>query len=178
MTMQVLLLCFLGLAPQSGAAERAQALASRLDPADPTRYADALAALQNCGPAALPVFRTLLADETRFRESPLLLDSLVKAAGKTAIPVLEDLLRDEKTYWNNLGMNLDDPDKIPAIRADRLVAILRHLAALGYRDRYQLVRDLRDQFRDHPVLNEYGRTGGSMTDCPILEAANRLVSAK
>jgi hypothetical protein len=151
------------------ALERARAIEPFVDPADPVRHEKALAALADCGPAALEVLRPLLVEETRFGESPSLLKTLVKAGGDKAVPILEHLLRDEKTYWNNLGMNLEDPDKIPAARIDRILAILDQLTALSYRDHARLVGDLRDQFRDHPVLGTCG---------PVIEAAGAILSRR
>lgn len=108
----------------------------------------------------------LLADETRMEQHRDLLESLVRAGGMSAVPVLEGLLRDEKTFWNNLGLNLDEPAKLPTVRVERLAAILHHLAVLGYRDPHHLVRDVRDRFRDQPVLREHGQ--------PVIAAAQAL----
>src|SRR5438105_9614018 len=152
---------------QTDPAMRATALAPFVDPADPVRHQEALDALADCGPAAVEVLRSLAADETHFRESSPILRALVSAGGKAALPVLEQLLRDDKTYWNNLGMNLDDTDKIPVFRIDRLVAILEHLAPLGYRDGDRLVRELRAQFDDHPLLRQQSQ---------IIEAADVILS--
>jgi hypothetical protein len=119
-----------------------------------------------CAEARAPL-QSLLADETQMERHCELLDRLVRAEGTAAIPTLEALLRDECTFWNNLGMNLDEPAKLPAVRARRLVAILHHLAALGYRDPEHLVRDVHERFRDHPVLCAHGR--------PVLAAAQALL---
>jgi hypothetical protein len=115
-------------------------------------------ALQECDMAALPVLQSQLADETCMDRHRDMLDSLVRTGGARALPILERLLRDEKVFWNNLGMNLDGPAKLSAVRVERLVALLHHLAVLGYRDRDQLVRDVRDRFRDHPVLCAEGQS--------------------
>ena len=72
------------------------------------------------------------------------------------------------------GMNLDEEAKLPSRRADHLAAILRHLHAQGYRDPHQLVRDVRDQFLDHPILRQYGRSAGAdgrVSECPVVEVA-------
>jgi hypothetical protein len=166
-------------ASETDPAKRAEAVLPFLDPADPVRYRDTLNILEGCGKASLPTLQSVLADETRFRESPQLLQTLAKAGGKAAIPVLENLLRDDKVYWNNLGMNLDEPQKIPAARAERLVSILRHLAGMGYRDRHHLVRDVRDRFSEHPILCNYGRSAagdGGMSSCPVIDAAQTILS--
>src|SRR5436305_14425905 len=104
------------------------------------------------GPAAVPVLQPLLSDETRRDQHPAILESLVRAAGPDAIPVLERLLRDEKTFWNNLGMNLEEPAKLPPGRADQLASILHQLAVLGYLDIHGLDRDAHDQYTDHAIL--------------------------
>jgi hypothetical protein len=110
--------------------------------------------------------RSLLADETQMDRHREALDRLVRAEGTAAIPTLEALLRDERTFWNNLGMNLDEPAKLPAVRVVRLATILHHLAALGYRDPEHLVRDVHERFREHPVLCAHGR--------PVLAAATLI----
>jgi hypothetical protein len=120
-------------------------------------------------PANLEELRSRAAEQAYFADSPAILNELVKAGGKTAIPILEQLLRDEKTYWNNLGLNLDDADKIPAVRIERTLALLEHLATLGYRDRGHIVRDLRDQFRDHPLFQHETR---------VIEMAEALLSSR
>jgi hypothetical protein len=147
--------------------KRVEAAVQSLDPGDSVRYEAALADLERAGAAALPALRSLLADETRFGESPALLETLVKAGGDASVPILEQLLRDEKVYWNNLGMNLDDPAKVSMVRVERLVAILHRLAALGYRDRVDLVRGVRDQFADHPLLRDVSE---------VIEAVNAVLS--
>jgi hypothetical protein len=120
------------------------------------------------GTAVLPELQSRLADETCMERHCELLDCLVRADGKSAIPVLERLLRDDKIFWNNLGMNLDEPAKLPAVRVERLAAILHHLAVLGYRDPLHLVRDVHERFRDHPVLCEHGRA--------VIAAAQALMT--
>ncbi len=156
---------FIGL---TDPAQRAEALVVRLDSPAAGAYAEAIAGWQQCGPAALPVLQSLLADETRMDRHRDLLDCLVGAGGTSAVPVLERLLRDEKVFWNNLGMNLDEPTKLPTVRVERLAAILHHLAALGYRDPEHLVRDVSDRFRDHPVLCEHGQ--------PVIAAARQILA--
>ena len=120
-------------------------------------------------PASLEELRSRAAEEAYFSESPAILNALVKAGGTAAVPILEQLLRDDKTYWNNLGLNLDDAEKIPAVRVERTLAILHHLATLGYSDREQVVRGLRDQFADHPLLQRHLR---------IIEASDGIVSRR
>ena len=129
----------------------------------------ALAVAHPCRPGAAEL-RSLLADETCMQQHRDLLDSLVRTEGRAAIPMLEALLRDDVVFWNNLGMNLDEPTKLPAVRVDRLTAVLHHLAVLGYRDPHHLVRDVRDRFRDHPVLCEHAR--------PIAAAAEAILPSE
>lgn len=131
--------------------------AQRADAPTAGADADVVVALPDRATAALPALQSLLADETCMDRHRDLLDCLVRAGGKSAIPVLEGLLRDDKVFWNNLGMNLDEPAKLPAVRVARLAAILHHLAVLDYRDSRHVVRDVYERFRDHPVLCEHGR---------------------
>ena len=119
--------------------------------------------------AGLEELRSRASEEAYFHESSAILQTLVNAGGKSTVPILEQLLRDERTYWNNLGLNLDDAEKIPAVRVERTLAILHHLATLGYSDREQVVRRLRDQFADHPLLQRHSR---------IIEAADGIVSRR
>jgi|SRR6516162_8135130 len=119
--------------------------------------------------AGFEELRSRASEEAYYHESPAILKALVDAGGKSAVPILEQLLRDEKTYWHNLGLNLDDADKISAVRVERSLAILQHLAAVGYADRDHVVRDLRDQFRDHPLLQRQTR---------IIDAADALLARR
>ncbi len=151
-------------------AQHAKALLPLFDAPAVGARAEALAGWQACGTAALPVLQSLLADETRMERHRDLLDCLVRAGGTSAVPVLEGLLRDEKVFWNNLGMNLDEPAKLPAVRVARLAAILHHLSVLGYRDPQHLVRDVRERFRDHPVLCDHGRS--------VITAARAIVASE
>src|SRR5436309_15338088 len=94
----------------------AEALVPLLDAPAEGAYAQALAGWQECGKAAVPVLQALLADEARIAQHRDLLDCLVRAGGTAAIPVLQRMLGDEQVYWNNLGMNLDEPAKLSGVR--------------------------------------------------------------
>src|SRR2546430_616279 len=83
--------------------------------------------------AALPVVRRLIEDETRPNHYDFL-GMLVRIGGKDALPELQHLLREEKVYWHNLGLNVDEESKISRRRFDYLVELLTHLGELGYRD--------------------------------------------
>ena len=97
------------------------------------------------------------------------LATLVEAGGENSVGELERLLADERVYWNNLGMNLDDERKIDRPRVQFLGEILHHLGKFTYRDEQGLVRAVRDQFRDHPLL-------GRSTPSPIVEAADAILA--
>jgi hypothetical protein len=122
--------------------------------------------------AALPVVRRLIEDETRPNHYDLLA-ALVQLGGKDALPELHRLLREEQVYWHNLGLNVDEDGKISRRRFDYLVELLTRLGELGYRDDQELVRAVRDQFRDHPILGAYATSGGSS---PVVLAADAILS--
>jgi len=159
---------------------RAEAVRPFLDSADGSCYVQVLEVWAGCGKAALPVLRTLSADETRTDRS-CLVDTLVRAGGKDAVADLERLLEVERTYWDNLGLNLDEESKIPHARFQLLVDILGHLGELGYRDGNVLVRAIHDRFDDHPILRDYGkqRAGASRAGpSQVVEAAQVILLRK
>jgi hypothetical protein len=171
---------FQGAAAEPDPAKRAEAVRPFLDAGDPALYCEAHDVLAKCGKAALPVLRDLVADESR-ADRYSFLATLVQAGGKDAVPELERLLADEKVYWNNLGMNLDDKHKIDRPRVEFLVEILTHLRKSGYADRRGLVEAVRDQFRDHPILGDHGKTGEvdqSASRSPVAVAADAIVLRK
>jgi hypothetical protein len=145
---------------------RAEAVVPLLDAGNPRLDAEARRILVQCGTGALPVLRQLIGDELR-PDRFSFLATLVEAGDRASVPYLERLLREEKVYWNNLGMNLDDASKIDRARVQFLVDLLTHLQAFGYRDEQEVVSAVRDQFRDHPLL---------CTEDRVVEAANALLS--
>jgi hypothetical protein len=155
-------------------ARRAEAVLPYLDAADGLCYGDVLDIWAGCGKAANPVLRQLAADEGR-PDRATFVDALVRAAGKEAIPDLERLLRQERTYWNNLGLNLDEESKVSSARFQCLIAILGRLDELGYRDGQGLVRSIRARFDDHPILRRYGTAcKGELS--PVVAVADAILA--
>src|ERR1051325_4559579 len=94
-----------------------------------------MAAMLHAHPPALPAqsLRPLIADETR-TDRALLVERFMDAAGKGAIADLKRWLGEERRFWDNLGLNLDEESKVSRPRFDYLVELLRQLDKLGYRD--------------------------------------------
>jgi hypothetical protein len=147
----------------------AEAVLPLLDSGDPRVYAEAVDRLTRGGTTALPVLRQLIADEFR-ADRYYFLDTLVRAGGRVSVADLERFLREEKVYWNNLGLNLDDESKVPQPRLRFLIDLLAHLERFGYRDEYGLVRAVRDQFCDHPLLCICGT--------PVVGIAEAILATK
>src|SRR5258708_4886067 len=78
-------------AAESDATKRAEAVLPMLDADNGIVYLEVLDVWVECGKAALPVLRSLLADETRSDRSSLV-DTLVRAGGKDAVAELERML--------------------------------------------------------------------------------------
>jgi hypothetical protein len=159
-------------------ARRAEAVLPFLYRGDVSLYLEVHKAWANCGTAALPVLRTLIADESR-ADRYAFLDTLVRAGGKRSVPDLVSLLREEQVYWNNLGMNLDEECKVSQARFEFLVDLLTNLHALAYRDTDGFVRLVRDRFRDHPLLCDFGkeRNGGMPVGVsPVVQAAEAILA--
>jgi hypothetical protein len=160
------------------AAKRAEAIVLFLDRGDPSLHVEVHRAWENCGKAALPVLYSLVADESR-TDRDSLLGTLVRAGGKDCVPNLVRLLKDECVYWNNLGMNLDEESKIPQSRVQFLVDLLTHLNVFAYRDNQGLVRGVRDRFRDHPLLCNYGKrteAGAPVGASPVVQTAGAILA--
>jgi hypothetical protein len=167
-------------AAEPDAARRAEAMLPMLDAGNGMVYVDVLEVWVRCGKAALPVLRGLIADETRCDRS-CLVETLVRAGGTDAIADLERMLGEERTYWDNLGLNLDEESKISGVRIQYLVDVLRYLKEFEYRDGKSWVQAIRARFDDHPILREYGkerqgdrRVGPS----PVVEAAEAILLRK
>ncbi len=160
---------FRAAAAVSDPARRAEAVLPYLDAGDPALYARVLDVWSGCGAPALSVVRSLVDDETRTDRANFL-DPLCRAAGKDATAELARLLGAEAAFWDNLGLNLDEPAKVAPARVHFLVELLRRLDARGYRDERGLVRAVRDRFADQPVLRECGGT--------VLSAANAVLARR
>ena len=165
MSPHVLLVLTLSLPP---AAERAEAMAHEFGHGSHVQDGAALRAWRECGPAAVPTLRRLVLEESLLPRHEELLETLVAAGGKAAIPVLQEALRDDRLYWHNLGLNIDAIDAVPAARLRRLAAVLGHLAALGASDD-GTVAELHTFFTEHPI---YRGHEGSVS---VVRAANRVL---
>jgi hypothetical protein len=171
---------FYRAAAEPDPARRAEAVLPFLDRVDGPAYGEVLDVLAACGKPAVSLLRQVVADEDRPGHYDLL-GALVRAAGDDAAAELEALLREERTYWDNLGLNLDDPVKVARPRFQFLVEILTHLRELGYRDEGGLVRAVRDRFGDHPILCDYGKEleqGTPVGPSPVVRAADSILSRK
>ena len=133
----------------------------------------ALRVWRDAGPAAVPVLRRLLLEESLLARHEDLLETLM-SAGKSARPVLEELLHEDRAYWHNLGLNIDRVENVPAVRFRRLEAILRHLAAVGGRDARGTVAAVRELFAGHPVLGAVGRADDSAPS-PVVRLADAIL---
>jgi hypothetical protein len=165
-------------AAESDVARRAEAVLPILDADNGIVYLEVLDVWVGCGKAALPVLRSLIADETRSDRSNLV-DTLVRAGGEDAVAELERMLGEERTFWDNLGLNLDEESKIPHARVQYLVDVLGHLRELGYRDSKSWVRAVRDRFDDQPILRDYGKARQGdrcVGSSPVVEAAQAILS--
>jgi hypothetical protein len=165
-------------AAEPDVARRAEAVLPILDADNGIVYLEVLDVWVGCGKAALPALRSLIADETRSDRSSLV-DTLVRAGGQDAVAELERMLGEERTFWDNLGLNLDEESKISRARVQYLVDVLGHLREFDYRDGKSVVRAIHDRFDDHPILREYGkerqgdrRIGSS----PVVEAAQAILA--
>lgn len=167
-------------AAEPDAARRAEAVLPLLDAGNGDVYLEVLDVWVGCGKAALPVLRSLLADETRSDRCSLV-DTLVRAGGKDAVAELERMLGEERTFWDNLGLNLDEESKIPHARVQYLVGVLGHLSQFDYRDGNSCVRAIRDRFDDQPILRDYGKARQGdrrVGESPVIEAAQAILSRR
>jgi hypothetical protein len=155
-------------------ARRAEAVLPLLDADHGNIYLKVLDVWVGCGKAALPALRSLLADETRSDRS-CLIDTLVRAGGTEALADLEHMLGEERAYWDNLGLNLDEESKISRSRVEYLVTILGHLRQFVYQDRNACVRAIRDRWTDQPILRNYGKERPG-DPSPVVEAAQAILS--
>jgi len=165
-------------AAEPDAARRAEAVMPILDAGNGMVYLEVQEVWVGCGKAALPILRVLIADETRSDRS-CLLDTLVRAGGRDAVADLERMLSEERTFWDNLGLNLDEESKVSRARVQYLVDVLGHLGEFGYRDGNAVVRAIRDRFTDQPILRDYGKARQGdrrVGTSPVVEAAEAILS--
>ena len=73
-----------------------------------TSFDEALDYLSSCGTEALPTFRLLLFDNARLQRQRYIMDSLVKACGHKAKPLLIDVIKDEIPYWQKKESTLKE----------------------------------------------------------------------
>jgi hypothetical protein len=162
MSPHVFLVVALGM---SNAVERAENAALQFSHGSHAQDRAALRSWRGCGPAAVPVLRRLVLEESLLPRHEELLETLVAADGRAAVPVLQEVLREDWVYWHNLGLNIDTTSAVPAARVRRLEAVLRHLAALGGRDD-GTVAELHAFFTEHPIF------GAHEDSVSIVRAAN------
>ncbi|MHC4848561.1 MAG: hypothetical protein ACYTEG_08915 [Planctomycetota bacterium] len=147
------------------AAQRAAAVALRIDSFVPVARSAAVVALGDCGPEAMPVIDRLLADPKRTPYHGMLVKQLARAGGAAAAPRLTRQLERDLRYWTETGPTLSkgwwngrnlEPKRRMLLQQQysRTLETLRALKKLKHRAAAPTAQRLADFWRSLPQLHD------------------------
>ncbi|MBV9216810.1 MAG: hypothetical protein JO053_11590 [Acidobacteria bacterium] len=119
--------------------------------------------LSQCGPAALPVLRAILRDETQTEIHSDAIDALAAAGGYAAGGDLLAIVKSDRVFWERVAPrlaigwwnHLDESDnQTPRDRYARTFRAIQALKAINFGNGKDEIKKIRDLWRSYPALED------------------------